>query len=510
MGLWLMLGFLVLIYLSALGSIPMAGDEAYYWAWSQHPAGGYVDHPPGVAWLAIPFQAVLGSGQVVFRLVGVLAFGLAAWLTSWTAVTVARSSRSESVFWWTSAMLLVSPLLSHYLVEMGPDTPLVLGWALCLACLAQVLLEGRPRFWVGAWLGIALAVLAKLTGWLLLASVGLLILVDPVARQQWRSRLFWLGAALASLAVAPHLVWNARHQLVNFTFQWGLRVAHHGLQLKRLLQLPELLTDLGVLSLVALPALLWALTRARTDPGLRLLLWLSLPVHLAFVGVRLLGVSRWNWPLPGYLGVLAITAVWLAQTTRGWLRLARVAWVLSLVWSVLALGVRVFPDFNWQLAHRLHEQANRLPQHSDQLSFALPAVGQALAQARSPGGGPVFLLNDEYTEAAALSYYSGREVDLVMPHLEGSEYLLWNHFQNRIGQDALFVAHRPLSSLQHVLSAFQRSFQSYQRLDEWQVQVTPDSPPVIFYPVFCHNLRENWLDAVPSEEASPGLTVGVE
>ncbi len=28
---------------------PLTFDEAYYWMWSKHLAGGYYDHPPAVA-----------------------------------------------------------------------------------------------------------------------------------------------------------------------------------------------------------------------------------------------------------------------------------------------------------------------------------------------------------------------------------------------------------------------------------------------------------------------------
>ena len=28
--------------------VPLSPDEAYYWMWSRHLAGGYFDHPPMV------------------------------------------------------------------------------------------------------------------------------------------------------------------------------------------------------------------------------------------------------------------------------------------------------------------------------------------------------------------------------------------------------------------------------------------------------------------------------
>ena len=40
---------LVVLRLIAAAWTPLTFDEAYYWMWSKHLAGGYYDHPPAVA-----------------------------------------------------------------------------------------------------------------------------------------------------------------------------------------------------------------------------------------------------------------------------------------------------------------------------------------------------------------------------------------------------------------------------------------------------------------------------
>ena len=40
---------LVALRLVAAAFTPLTFDEAYYWMWSKHLAGGYYDHPPMVA-----------------------------------------------------------------------------------------------------------------------------------------------------------------------------------------------------------------------------------------------------------------------------------------------------------------------------------------------------------------------------------------------------------------------------------------------------------------------------
>ena len=44
---------LVVLRLVAAAFTPITFDEAYYWTWSKHLAGGYYDHPPMVAVMGV-------------------------------------------------------------------------------------------------------------------------------------------------------------------------------------------------------------------------------------------------------------------------------------------------------------------------------------------------------------------------------------------------------------------------------------------------------------------------
>ena len=48
-NMWLAIAALVLIRLVSAAITPLTFDEAYYWTWSKHFAGGYYDHPLMVA-----------------------------------------------------------------------------------------------------------------------------------------------------------------------------------------------------------------------------------------------------------------------------------------------------------------------------------------------------------------------------------------------------------------------------------------------------------------------------
>jgi len=50
--------------------LPLSADEAYYWLWSLHPAAGYFDHPPMIAWLIRAGTALFGDTPFGVRFAG--------------------------------------------------------------------------------------------------------------------------------------------------------------------------------------------------------------------------------------------------------------------------------------------------------------------------------------------------------------------------------------------------------------------------------------------------------
>src|SRR3954470_366703 len=63
---------LVLLRLAAAAWTPLTFDEAYYWMWSKHLAGGYYDHPPMVAVVIRLGTMLAGDTEFGVRLVSIL------------------------------------------------------------------------------------------------------------------------------------------------------------------------------------------------------------------------------------------------------------------------------------------------------------------------------------------------------------------------------------------------------------------------------------------------------
>src|SRR3569832_2048615 len=63
---------LVVLRLVAAAFTPITFDEAYYWMWSKHLAGGYYDHPPMVAIVIRLGTMIAGDTTLGVRLVSIL------------------------------------------------------------------------------------------------------------------------------------------------------------------------------------------------------------------------------------------------------------------------------------------------------------------------------------------------------------------------------------------------------------------------------------------------------
>ncbi len=177
-----------IICASALG--PLA-DEAWYRLWSERPALGYYDQPPGIA-VAVGLGAWLQDDALGWRLPGLLA-------ASFAPLALLRHTPNP-VAWalWCATL----PSFGVLGTLATPDVGL-------LALIPLAL-----RFWLdGRALAFGAAVGAATLFRHDAALLGALALIGQPAA-------FGLRAALAAASVsAPHIVWLLRHDAITLHFQ---------------------------------------------------------------------------------------------------------------------------------------------------------------------------------------------------------------------------------------------------------------------------------------------------
>src|ERR1700727_2570650 len=204
--------------LVAAASTPLTFDEAYYWMWSKHLAGGYYDHPPGVALVIRLGTMIAGDTELGVRLVSIL---LA--LPMSFAVFRAASILFGGVRLASTATILLNVTLMAAVgtLVVTPDAPLLVAASFVLFYLAKVLETGRGAWWLAVGAAVGAALLSKYTAMFFGPAILIWLVKVPQLRRWLLSPWPYLGGIVALGTFAPVILWNADHHWVYFIKQIG-------------------------------------------------------------------------------------------------------------------------------------------------------------------------------------------------------------------------------------------------------------------------------------------------
>jgi 4-amino-4-deoxy-L-arabinose transferase-like glycosyltransferase len=204
--------------LVAAAFTPITFDESYYWMWSKHLAGGYYDHPPGVAVVIRLGTMIAGDTEFGVRLVSILLALPMSWAIYQAAAMLFGSRRVAA----SSAILLNVTLMAAVgTMIVTPDAPLLVASSLLLFALARVLHTGRGVWWLAVGAAAGCALLSKYTALFFGPAILIWLLAVPKLRHWLISPWLYLGGLVAALLFAPVILWNAEHGWVSFIKQMG-------------------------------------------------------------------------------------------------------------------------------------------------------------------------------------------------------------------------------------------------------------------------------------------------
>src|ERR1700754_5059695 len=151
---------LALVALRLLAAIwtPLTFDEAYYWMWSRHLAGGYYDHPPMVALVIRAGTLIAGDTPLGVRLVSILlALPMSYAIYRLAAILFGgvRVAAPATILLNVTLMAAVGTLI------VTPDSPLLVAASFMLLALAKVLETGRGMWWLTVGVAVGCALLSK-------------------------------------------------------------------------------------------------------------------------------------------------------------------------------------------------------------------------------------------------------------------------------------------------------------------------------------------------------------
>ncbi len=294
----------VVVLVVLLGSASRYGfhrDELYFMANADHPAWGYVDHPPLTPTLGWLSQQLFGDTLVGLRtLTAVAAAGIVI-----AAAGVCRELGGDrtacSLAAWATASTALVLAVGHMLTTPTVD---VLVWTISILLLARIVRTGDARWFVllGAVLGLGL--LNKFTVLLAIAAFGGALLLTPQRRVLW-SRWTIVGGGVALLIWSPHLWWQIDNGWPVFEFTAG--IADEAVE-NRTLAIPFQVLFLGLPVAVVVVVGWWRQLRGRAVADQRF-------IAIGFVLVMVMVIASAGKPYYAAGALPALIAVAATQFT---------------------------------------------------------------------------------------------------------------------------------------------------------------------------------------------------
>jgi 4-amino-4-deoxy-L-arabinose transferase-like glycosyltransferase len=405
-----LIAVLVAIRLAAAAAAPLAFDETYYWLWSKHLAGGYLDHPPMVAVVIRLGTMLAGDTALGIRIVSVLLAIPATWAV-WRSAAILIPDRRAGP---TAALYFNSTLIVAVgTIIVTPDAPLIVAAAFVLLFLVKVSQTGQGAWWLAVGVAVGLALLSKYTTLFFGVSILIFLLLVPAQRRWLLTPWPYLGGIVAFALFAPVVIWNAGHDWASFAKQfgravvddWTLRYLGEHLAAQFGLATPSI----AVLGLMGL----WAFARGEgaERPARVLVGALFWPLTLYFLWHSLHARVEGNWTAPLFPAFVtaAAAAAYTVHWTGGWATLAR--WSVRLAVPVgLALTAVIYLQALFGLV-----PLGRVDPSARQLGAGWPALAAEIDAIRLREGAPV-VMTETYAVTGWLSFYLPSRPPVVQFH----------------------------------------------------------------------------------------------
>jgi hypothetical protein len=354
----------VALLLAIVGHYGYFRDELYYLACGKHPAWGYVDQPPLIAWIAWLLAHTIGTSLFALRLLPALAIGLSVYLAAQVARELGGGRFAQIA---AATFMAIMPLalgLGHFFTMNVFDNPLWLALAWIVLRIANT---GNPRLWLlfGAIAGLTILNKYDVVFFLIALLVG-------IALTPWRhwlaNRWFWGGVALIIVITLPNFLWQQSHGFPFLELMHNIRKNGRDISPPPLGFLGQQLQIVNPLSfLAALAGTVWLLRR----PNFR-------AIGITFLAFYFLleALGAKNYYLgPIYPMMFAAGAVALEHMTAQRARWAAITFVslsVALTLATLPIAVPILsPDRFLAYTQAVHLEQ---PKFEHQLQGPLPQI----------------------------------------------------------------------------------------------------------------------------------------
>jgi dolichol-phosphate mannosyltransferase len=390
-------------------SVPLIGDEGYYWEWSRHLALGYSDHPPGVAYTIFAFSW-LGTNPFAVR-IGFILCGVIA--TIFAAKTAKRLTNGDARAGAVTALAItLTPLSSVAFGSASPDGPYLAAWAATLYCAVRAFGTHVRRDYV--WLGVALGavLLTRLFAYALVFGIVMYALA-PSRRAVWREGL-WLSLLIAGVMCVPFLIWNSTHGWATFAF--GL-VSRHEQEWKWYRPFVLHLVQAAAYSPGLWVGALLSIFYARNA----FLNWTAVPLIVLLTLLDIHERVEIHWMFGAYLSLcVAIGIVYVQLSARARVIWGSIAAVPALILFPLIFVAAVEPGFVYeQFVHT----GSTLRNTGGFEIFTVPSLAVDVRNMMEANDATV--VTDGYGLSSTLDFYGGVPPVVIGYNAQGQEAKRW-------------------------------------------------------------------------------------
>jgi hypothetical protein len=420
----------IVLYLIAAPNYGYFRDELYYLACGEHPAWGYVDQPPMIAWVAWLLQHTIGTSLYALRLLPAIAH-------AGTIVLAGLLTRELGGRRWAMFLAALAALLSPvalafgHLFTMNAFDPLL--WTAIAFFVARIATRGDERLWlgVGALFGITLLNKYGVAFWVVGLAIG--VVLTPL-RQNLRHSWLWIGGALGAAIALPNFLWQWRHGFPFLELMHNVRAQGRDIVLAPPAFLKAQAEMIGYASgLLVLFALIFFFF-APAGRLFRALGW----AYLIFLAEMMALHGKMYYLGPVYPILFAAGAVWLESATAGkawiWAKPAVAVAIASISGIYAPMILPILPvDSFLAYEHRMgieqqkfeHQKEGRLPQlYADM--FGWEQIAQRVAayyHTLSPEDqAKTAIFANNYGDAAAIDFFGPR---YGLPKAIGNHQSYW-------------------------------------------------------------------------------------
>ncbi len=335
-------------------NIQFGNDEVYYWTYALYPSLSHFDHPPMLGWIIQLFTLNLNLDSELFIRMGAIVLGMG---SSWIVYLITKTLKNEKAGLF-SVLLFVSSIYCSVIagIFILPDAPQTFFWLLSVYFLIHVVSKKhdfgvQKKYLIFTGIGIGLAIMSKYTSVFLWGGFGLYVLFCD--RKWLKTKELYFALLITTIVSLPIFIWNLQNDFISFTFH-GARID----ATESSIHFDYFFRELGgqflynnpiviVLIIISLIAVIRKQLNIQTEYQ-HLLLFLSIPLILTFLGISLFRATLPHWTGPAYMTLLIFPAVYLVQqfTDKSYPWPLRMSTILLIAVLIFGIGQINYGLFN--------------------------------------------------------------------------------------------------------------------------------------------------------------------